>query len=161
MCNVSYIRHRENQVPNFHCHTWIHISVFIKLLKSPSQKAKRHHIKVGSWCLKISMHPMVWMVLNKNVNPRIAIVLIHWFLLIRCWKKTRAVTVYLSTLNLRGPSFPGLFRRIPWLLMSWIFVLPGYRHLWNWLYRIGMSLFYTTTDCNCLCTFIVRENHIL
>ena len=69
------------------------------------------------------------------------------------WNSINFVFLIL-TLNVRGPSYLGLTRSIPWL-HSW----PGHQQPWYWLCRIGRSLSYLREDFNYLCIINVEQWH--
>ena len=62
----------------------------------------------------------------------------------------------LLTLNVQGPSNPGLTRSISWLLMLWSLVSPGHQQSWYWC-KLGRSLSYMKKDFNYLCHVSVEE----
>ena len=61
------------------------------------------------------------------------------------------------TLNIQGPSYLGLTRSIPWLLISWLLASPGHQQPWYWLRTMGRSLSYLRKDFNHLCHINVEE----
>ena len=63
------------------------------------------------------------------------------------------------TLNVRGPSYPGLTRSISWLLMPWLLTSPGHQQPWYWLYRICRSFSYLRKCFKYLCQINVVEWH--
>ena len=80
------------------------------------------------------------------------------------WKMTaryRECTVYVLTLNVRGPSYLGLTSSISWLLVPWLLRSPGHQQPWYWLIvcRIGRFLSYLTKDFNYLRHINVEEWH--
>ena len=52
------------------------------------------------------------------------------------------------------PEYSGQTRSIPWLLMSWLLVLPSHQ---NWLYRINMALSFIIGSMNYYPLFRVRS----
>ena len=58
--------------------------------------------------------------------------------------------VPLLTLNVQGPSYPGLTWSISWLLMPWLLTSPEHRQPWYWLCKIGRFLSYLRKDFNYL-----------
>ena len=61
------------------------------------------------------------------------------------------------TLNVWGPSYPGLIRPVSLLMMPGLLASVGHQHPWYWLYNIGIFLYDKRKDFNCLCTLIVEE----
>ena len=61
-----------------------------------------------------------------------------------------------KTLNVRGPSYLGLTRSIPWLLMPWLLTSPGHQQPWYWLYRICRTWSYLGKDFKYLCNINVE-----
>ena len=68
-------------------------------------------------------------------------------------------SISLFTLNVRGPSYLGLFRSISWLLMPWLLTSPGHQQPWYRLYKIWRFLSYLRKGFMCLCHIIVEEWH--
>ena len=55
-----------------------------------------------------------------------------------------------TSFNVRGLSYPGITKSIPWLLMPWLLTSPGHQQPWYWLCRIGIFLSYLRKDFNYL-----------
>ena len=55
------------------------------------------------------------------------------------------------TLNVRGPSYLGLTRSIPWLLMPWLLTSQGHQQPWYWLCIICRFWSYLRKNLKYLC----------
>ena len=75
-----------------------------------------------------------------------------------CYWYHPSVCIVFLTLSVRGLSYLGLIKSIPWLLMPWLLASLGDQQPWYWqLCEIGMSLSYTRKDSNYLCHFSAEE----
>ena len=104
-------------------------------------------------CSKHILHMFeMWTITYGNILPQ--------FLLINKGGKLRNIswiTVKVLTLNMLGPSYPGLTRSIQWLLMPWLLAWPGHQHPGYWPCKIGRSLSSTRKGFNYLCHISMVE----
>ena len=76
----------------------------------------------GTKCLIVSLAQILLITVSGTWNPNICVyVNMQWRII------PKSVICVRGALSVRGPSYLGLIRSIPWLLMSWLLTSPGLR----------------------------------